>query len=206
MKPIVNRALRPLMIYDQVAFGGSSYNLYRYPGTLVRNENSSGGPGNETFLVVIPEVSHANGGEEIVRWLPVVQEIRGTTAIVPPSQSPFSTTSPEGGVVAVRINVPFQSSASAAHRIDPSDTEALLETGLGDVIYAQTTVTATNLGDVAGTGYEIVQGSGSSQASGAYAGSYGLGSFQMLGGEVRPFRRILAGQSIYRREVFALTP
>lgn len=75
-KPIVNRALRPLMIYDSVSFGGSDYELFRYPGTLLCKNNTVGGLGNEEFLVVIPEVSHVSGGEEIVRWLPVVQEIR----------------------------------------------------------------------------------------------------------------------------------
>ncbi|MCA9298971.1 MAG: hypothetical protein KDA28_07885, partial [Phycisphaerales bacterium] len=168
-----------------------------------RKNNTVGGPGNEEFLVVIPEVSHASGGEEIVRWLPVVQEIRAAEVAQSTSQSPFSADSPEGGVVAVRINVPFQSSASASRRIAANDTNALLESGLGDVIYAQTTVTATNLEDVA-PGAEVVVGSNSAESVGAYAGSYGLGSFQMLGGEVRPFRRILAGQAIYRREVFAL--
>ena len=38
--------------------------------------------------------------------------------------------------------------------------------------------------------------------AGAYSGTYGLGTQYVLGREVRPFRRLIAAQAIFRREVF----
>jgi hypothetical protein len=203
--PIVNRALRPLMIYDTVEVEGVSRNFFRYPGALVRRDNTTGT--DQEFTVVIPELDYGGNGETIVRWLPVVEEIRAAApGPVASNQSPFSTLSPEGGIAAIRVNVPFQSTASAGRAIDPNDVDSLYEGGFGDAVFASSTVdAATNLQDVVPGGI-LVTGSGSTSESGAYAGRYGLGQLQLLGTQVRPFRKILSAQSIFRREVFTATP
>jgi hypothetical protein len=41
---------------------------------------------------------------------------------------------------------------------------------------------------------------------GTYAGENGLGKQYALGKEVRPYRRVIAAQAFYRRELFAQTP
>jgi hypothetical protein len=38
--------------------------------------------------------------------------------------------------------------------------------------------------------------------AGVYGGQYGLGSQAVLGGVVRPYRRVISTQAIYRREIF----
>ena len=38
--------------------------------------------------------------------------------------------------------------------------------------------------------------------AGVYEGPYGLGRQEALGRPLRPFRRVLSGQALYRREVY----
>ena len=43
---------------------------------------------------------------------------------------------------------------------------------------------------------------GGSDDAGPYSGQYGLGKFYALNKEVRPFRRLISAQGVFRREVF----
>jgi len=207
--PIVNRALRPLMFFDTIEVNGSPRQFLRYPGTLVQLDNTTPGSGSPfIYTVVVPELTYSGSNSTIVRWLPVVQEIRSAapgTLTAPGSEieSPFHAGSPEGGIAAIRINVPFQATASGGRSLDTSDPQELFETGFQNAVLAgQTINVASNMEQAVEGGATLVQ-SDSSQNSGAYAGSFGLGSLKILGKDVRPWRKILMAQSIFRREVFA---
>ena len=54
--------------------------------------------------------------------------------------------------------------------------------------------------DPLGGGYEQI-GPGP-EGSGPYSGAFGLGEHQSLGTLVRPFRRLVSAQALFRREVF----
>lgn len=202
--PIVNRALRPLMFFDTIDVGGQARQFLRYPGTVVRLVNASE---PYAYTVIVPEVTYSGSASTIVRWLPVIQEIRSAapgTLNSPDDwdQSPFHLASPEGGIAAIRVNVPFQAATAGGSSIDTSDPSALFATGFQNAVDANGTINAaTNLSDIVGS--SALLESHATSAAGAYAGEYGLGSLQILGGAVRPWRRILPAQSIFRREVFA---
>jgi hypothetical protein len=203
--PIVNRALRPLMFFDTIDVGGQARQFLRYPGTVVQLDNSSA---PYVYTVIVPELTYSGSSSTIVRWLPVIQEIRsagpGTlTGLDDWDESPFHTSSPEGGIAAVRVNVPFQAATSGSRSLETSDPQELFETGFQNAVLATDTLNgASNLGDIVGSQSALLE-SHSSSTAGAYAGSFGLGSLQILGKQVRPWRKILMAQSIFRREVFA---
>lgn len=205
-KPLVNRALRPLMIFDSPTIDGTTRRLYRYPGTLLKKTNTTGGA--DQFLVAIPVVDNVetDAGEavsQIVSWLPVVQEVREKPpgSFLAPGDSPFDVRSPDGGVAAVRVNVPFQSSTTYSYAVDPS--EPLADQDTLAVVYADVAPSSVPpAGTVVGGLAEVIDAGSFGDGTGAYAGQYGLGRFYALGREVRPFRRILSGQAVYRREVF----
>lgn len=205
-KPIVNRALRPLMIFDSPTIDGTQRRLYRYPGTLLKRTNTTGG--TDQYLVAIPVVDNVetDAGEavsQIVSWLPVVQEVREKPpgVFLAAGDSPFDVRSPDGGVAAVRVNVPFQSSTTYSYAVDPG--QPLADQDTLAVVYADVAPSSVPpAGTVVGGLAEVIDASSFGEETGAYAGQYGLGSFYALGREVRPFRRILSGQAVYRREVF----
>lgn len=197
--PVVNRSLRPLMIVEEV--GGRQ--LLRYPGALLVSQTAPSG-----FTVAIPRVTARDAqGVETVEWLDVVEEVRADPGC--PMRGPFSLaydglqdlcgalgSDPvplsQRGLVAVRVNYPFQAAAMTGFTPNPGGP---FEPSLGTPITADdANVTAA------------VPPSGGLRpddgAIGAYAGPYGLGRQLALGRVVRPFRSVVAAQAIYRREVF----
>ena len=183
--PVVNRALWPLMTTETVTIGGMPRRLLRYPGALLGDASTPSG-----FTVMIPRVSarHSSGVETIDRWLPVLEEIRSGA----PSSGPFSlsSTGPQQGLAAVRINYPFQGALLSGFMNHGEPFEA------GTVIVASDAdVTAPD--PPAGTVTVDTD-----DPSGIYAGPYGLGRQLALVQTVRPFRKVLAAQAIFRREVF----
>jgi hypothetical protein len=194
--PIVNKALVPLMIHDNA--GGR--NVIRYPGALVEDGSAPSG-----WTVKIPLVEQPRGtdGVETVTWVDVVEEmcasdpLQQDCANPPASSCPFSLTSSaqQHGLVALRINYPYQAAAmtgfqTAGGPFDPNIANPIQANDGG--------VTETNSearpGDLVGAPDEV----------GPYAGRFGLGrqlAFALPGG-VRPFRKLVAAQAIYRREVF----
>lgn len=176
--PILNRMLLPLMIFET----HDGKNLVHYPGQLVANANTPTG-----MTVVIPIVQYTKGTgllnpstDAIITTIPVVEEITpqaGADLFNPdPTWSPFNllaTNLPpsQRGLIALRINYPFQAATLSAYTVDASGQQAPVVTGED--------------GDF-----------------GPYAGADGLGRLAALGKTVRPFRKVLSAQAIFRREIF----
>lgn len=241
-KPMVNRQLFSLMIYEQV----DGQRLLRYPGALFASRTAPSG-----LTVAIPMVvARAGDGTETIEWVRVVEEVEnpaaastqgtsqpaaqqqtpaqqqflppvgsgssaqqllppvgsGSSAQQPllppvgsgPSQQPaqatvnvtsaFSIASPQRGLVAVRINYPYQAAAlsayrSGAHPIEAHDGGVRVQPRAGGFDPGSAPVD-------------------SGQTVGTFAGPFGLGRQFALGKTVRPYRKLLTAQAIYRREVF----
>src|SRR5262249_51811147 len=92
--PVVNKALRPLLITEP-----SRPNLLRYAGALL-NDNvgtscSATGPNGQAaptgFAVGTPLVTSRDAtGAETITWVPVLEEIRAAENVNCPSRGPFS--------------------------------------------------------------------------------------------------------------------
>jgi hypothetical protein len=162
------------------------------------------------LTVGIPRVSRpAAGVETIIEWLPVLEEIKtGTPPVGPFSLDPSVTpglSASQRGLVAVRVNYPYQAAMLSSFRPDP---DGPFESNTGNVNVADDVAVSgpgTSIGVPIVSDNEFVFGSRDTPApflSNTYAGKFGLGSHLAFGGKiVRPYRRVLAGQSIYRREV-----
>jgi len=201
--PLLNQQLATLMIVDRPDFDGDGTpdrRFIRYPGALLSDGDMPSG-----YTVGIPLVT-ARGvnGVESIRWVPVVEEIKRSD-----DQSLFNFETPDGGIVALRINYPFQSASmsSFANNADP------FEPTIGSPNAADDgAVNELNEGDRPGglSGAPLVSDGPDPMYAGTYGGQYGLGaqgalgSQQLTGGRpVRPFRRVLSAQAIYRREIFS---
>lgn len=190
--PLLNQQLATLMIVDRPDFDGDGTpdrRLLRYPGALLSK------PGTPTgFTVGIPiVVSRAADGVETIRWVPVVEEIAS-------DESPFQISSPHRGIVALRINYPFQSASMSSFR---ENAAGPFEPTLGSPNAADDGgVSETNPedrpGDLIGTPLE-----GGGIYAGIYGGEYGLGAQGAMGSDyftggrpVRPYRRVISAQAI----------
>jgi len=167
--PVVNRALRPLMIRSTVAVGADRRELLHVPGAIALLGGTSGG-----LTVVVPRVTGRDPvtGEELLEIAPFLEEV---------TPGAFALDSPERGLAAIRLNVPFQSAMLSAYL--PPAAEGELSTPVLAV-------------DPAGGGFFEIVGPG------PYSGTYGLGEHLALGQSIRPFRRLIAAQAVFRREVF----
>lgn len=181
--PIVNRMLVPLMVVDEI--GGTSY--LHYPGPIIQAPDG-------TLTVAVPKVTARDAaGHETIQWVPVLEEVLPDAD---PTHGPFSLASPgpAHGLVALRLNCPYQASSMVAYHDGPIDTTTPdnrpIEADDG-------AVHATN--SIPGGGSVLSGG----PAVGPYAGQFGLGKFYAMSKEVRPFRRLISAQSIFRREVFS---
>jgi hypothetical protein len=147
--------------------------LLRYPGALVSD------PGTPTgYSVRIPVINPDNS----ITWHDVVEEIRpegateGPFSLLAPSPNPFELR----GFVALRINYPYQAATLSGYR--------------------------ANLADISGEppnpniDYPIEVNDATS--AGTYTGSLGLGKQYVLLKAVRPYRKVISTQAIFRREVF----
>lgn len=178
--PVVNRTLLPLMVVSEI--GGET--ILHYPGAVV-----STGAGELT--VKVPQVvSRGADGVETIRWVDVLEEVRADPAS--PATGPFSlaSTGPERGLVALRVNCPYQAATMSAFQpVDVDDPNPVAE----PILANDAGVTELNSagGALLGGGDE----------AGIYSGRYGLGTFYALNKQVRPFRRLISGQAVFRREV-----
>jgi hypothetical protein len=186
--PLVNRALLPLMIVEQ--FDGG-LTLWRYPGALLNDTASPTG-----LTVGIPRVARDPGGAETITWVPVIEELA-------PDHFRAACAGPPCGIVALRINYPYQAGAITAHVPNP---EGPAEPTLGNPIEVNEALDSTNEPeDVYGPTVSLMP----AEAEDApfprypiYSGRYGLGRQLAYGGRtVRPYRKLLSAQAIYRREV-----
>ncbi|MEM6672603.1 MAG: TadE/TadG family type IV pilus assembly protein [Planctomycetota bacterium] len=174
--PVVNRALRPLMVTSDVATSGGARRLLHVPGAIVDSPTSPTG-----LSVLVPRILERNpesGVEETVDLVPFLEEV---------GDGSFSVTSDDGGLVVIRLNVAYQSATLAAY-IPTQDL-----TPSGDPFVRP--IEATDLG-----GSNPIVGPGPD--GGPYAGGLGLGELQTMGISARPFRRLIAAQALFRREVF----
>ena len=193
--PVVNRALRGLMQREQVEVPGSgSLDLIRYPGALLRDPSPP--PGRSGLRVGIPEiVGRSDTGTETIVWRRVVEEVRVSPSEPPsdPSQSPFSALSPEAGLVALRIHYPYQAAALASFRdgVDGPFSPNLQNPNLADD--GGVTVLPGSLPEG-----ELITGV---DPEGPYGGTFGLGRLFLFGEQVRPYRRLLTAQCLFRREL-----
>jgi hypothetical protein len=181
--PLVNRLLRPLYVHQRLELGGATRDLLRYPGALLRATGPEE-PCASGFTVAVPHLDEASGGLE---WVPVVEEMAG-----PEGQTRFPLS--EGGWVALRIQYPFQAvSWSAWHSPD----------GTGEAPFrAERSTDPVFETNAAARGGELIDELDASDSGlGAYGGRFGLGRQLAQGEELRPFRRLLAGQAAFRREV-----
>ncbi|MGO9601247.1 MAG: TadE/TadG family type IV pilus assembly protein [Isosphaeraceae bacterium] len=173
-KPILNRLLAPLMIPDY------ANGFLRYPGALVANSSMPSG-----YTVQIPVVTYSGGVEHIGAMLPVVEEILPNTSIGPNSSyssdnSPFclvaANVAPQlRGTVALRINYPFQAASLSA--------------------------TAPSSNWPPDPNFNYIHPSDGTTTPGTYSGPNGLGDQLVFATNVRPYRRLISAQAIYRREV-----
>ena len=194
--PLLNQQLATLMILDTSIPGRR---LLRYPGALL----GSASPDTE-FTVGIPLVVDRDAaGIESIRWVPVIEEIESDA-----NPDPFRISSNQRGIVALRINFPFQSAAMSSFRPNPDGPFAPT---IGSPSAADDDeVAELNPENRPGDLLDIPLVDEQGFYAGTYGGQYGLGaqgafarSEELTGGRpVRPFRRVISGQAIYRREVF----
>ena len=212
--PVVNRSLRQLMITEP-----SRPTLLRYAGALVGDGSGAAcsaiGPNGQAaptgLTVAIPLVESRDGnGAETISWVPVIEEIRARQDAACPSRGPFSLLyvpaddacgaltadpMPDRGLAAVRVNYPYQAATLSGFRASvPTDVDPL-PPNVANVIVAEDG-SVQQIGDAPGTPFD------DGAPTGAYAGAFGLGRQYALAGRiVRPFRKLISAQAIYRREV-----
>jgi hypothetical protein len=194
--PVVNRALRPLMIVDLA--NAVHPRLLRYPGAVLADAAAPSG-----FTVGIPRVTGRDAnGVETIEWVPVLEEIR----IDPcdPSSGPFgiSSASPmapmQRGLVAVRLNYPYQAGALTAYKPNPAGP---FQPNLDPITADEGAVSQLPGACAARQPPGALLGDDPTTV-GAYAGPFGLGRQFAFVRTVRPFRKLISAQAIYRREVF----
>lgn len=192
--PLLNQQLATLMIVDG--------NFIRYPGAILTDATAPTG-----FTVGIPLVtSRAADGVETIRWIPIVEEIEPSD-VNDRRHDPFSIASDQRGIVALRINYPFQSASMSSFRHDPNAADFPFEPTVGRPNAADDDAVTENPDNRPGalTGAPLLNGN---VYAGTYGGQFGLGAQGALGSAtltgsrpVRPYRRIISAQAIYRRGV-----
>jgi len=207
LMPLVNQQLTTMMIVERPDFDGDGIPdawLLRYPGALLRrntpilppDDNDYGSWVETNYTVGIPLVSTRTAdGFETISWERVVEEVGDNNA--------FGIDSVHQGVVALRINYPFQSASMSSFRPNP---DGPFEPTIGLVNEANDEAVAEENaapGDPLDTPLISNPENGPRIYAGTYGGNYGLGAQGAFGKTVRPYRRIITGQAIYRREIFS---
>jgi hypothetical protein len=150
--------------------------------------------------IEIPLVVSTIGGVTTIRLIDIIEEIKS-----PNAASPFSIDSEQRGLVSLRINYPFQAAAMSSFQHNPIDPEYPFEPTVGRPVIASNaiylggnpngnTLVPLPLASPSATGRLIY--------SGTHGGTAGLGAQGAFGTIVRPYRRIMSAQAIYRREIF----
>jgi hypothetical protein len=202
--PSVNQALLPMMISDTA----NGVTLLRYPGALITSAPAVTKPGYSGLTVAVPLVVSPSGvGPETVEWHAVLEEITDaggngafSVASTPPSGLP-------GGVVAVRLNYPFQAATMAGYQAPALDANGETLPNAGNPMLANDGgVTATNPtpggGSLVAPDPPPADAQSGAAYAGPYGGTYGLGEMGLYKQTVRPFRRVMSAQAVVRREVF----
>ncbi len=175
--PTGNRLLVPLMIMmdsQQNPNIPANSQWLVYPGAIVPSTTGASSTG---FTVRIPTVKYGPNGTETVspqiEWLHVVEI----------DAAMFKLSGKQRGVASVRVNYPFQAAAISGRYRDPNNPDAPPASPQDAYIAASDPLPPGQVG-------------------GPYSGADGLGQQAAFTKTVRPFRRIVSGQGVYRREVF----
>lgn len=189
--PLVNKMLRPLMIFEQVQIAGDTRRLLRFPGALLNDPTTP-----SRLAVGIPRVVEPRGenGVETIQWVPVLEQIpNGSFSLVAPD--PLNPP-PQRGLVAVRLNYPFQAATLSGFQQAEG---GMFEPNLSGRIQANDAgVDDSANNPVSGTPFA----DGDLPTLGTYGGRFGLGGQLAFAGEtLRPYRKLLSAQAIARREV-----
>ncbi len=229
--PPVNKLLLPLMFVTSTTGSGNAGQtmpLLRYPGALVTSSTAPSG-----YTVKVPVIVSRAGvadprphssmqllGGEIIVWHNVVEAIPFADSSGNQSDV-FSVTSgtsgslgvPAGGLAAVRVNYPFQAATMVSYpppanpsqpfvvQSEPS-TFRVLNPNIADDAQVQ----SSDPNNFLNGGTPVAPNSQSGFYSGTYGGTYGLGALGAVDLQVRPFRKTITCQAIYRREVFGASP
>lgn len=194
--PIINQMLFPAMIAQQgdQVYGGAAGDTYLvYPGAVPCSDSSNA---NRTVYCVARVDARAANGAETITWVPVIEEITSAAdkAAVGGPVSPFQVSSPEAGIVALRINYGYESATMSAYPQLPYPPQNPPPPGYSPYQANDSAVTVNP------SNY-TPQG-GPPSGPGPYTGAYGLGEQYALLQTVRPYRSLISTQAIYRREVF----
>lgn len=208
--PLINQLLFSVYVYDP------DIDQVRFPGTLVNN-----GAGDLTVVIPLVGSRSATGVETISEWRNVVEEIIPTGE----SAGPYSITATTGeqgglgqpGMVALRINYPYQSSALVAYVYTDADgnpltaSETIGQDGVLNVAVTADDSAVSNAASATFPDGQTLSDAGYSLhnptpnpdfGAGTNRGTFGFGEAFAHGKTVRPFRRVISAQGIYRREVF----
>lgn len=226
--PLINRLLLPLYVYDPDMFREHpEWGKYRYPGALVMH--------GETPTVLIPIVGFGHrdpstGVETISEWRRVVEEVTSAGSVGPYSvRVSNGNVDFQSGMVALRINYPYQSAAMVAYQHqyqtpEPTPDENGDEEGEiippADAIGQERTINIPIKADddhvSGGDSAKFPDGKTLSEAdyqlfalapspdyeSYSHRGKYGMGNAFAWNMQVRPYRKVISAQGIYRREIF----
>ncbi len=197
-----NGVFQPTHYYPDPNSGTSGY--LRYPGAVFRDPNgpdTTATPPTSGFLVRIPVLSAMNPypapvTQSIFNWVSVLEEINSMPN-VQNNLSGFQVSSPQRGIVALRINYPYQSATMSGFQPHADPMAPISPTNPVVPIPADDNISVLN--PPQGVGNPVVSG----WASGPSSGVYGLGNQGAWAEIVRPYRSLISAQAIYRREVFS---
>lgn len=197
--PPVNRILVPTMVISRV----NGRTLLRYPGALITSPTAPSG-----YTVKIPIVT-ARGpdGVESLRWVNVVEDMQAGDDAAGPGDptDPFSVVSPERGLVALRINYPYQAATMTAF-------QPVVNGSAQGNLNAPIVADDSRVDAESPPGGDLIapDAPGPGLYGGPHGGAYGLGELGALnspqlanGLPLRPFRRVISAQAVARREVFS---
>lgn len=173
--PSVNKILSVVMINDG--------DYLRYPGaTIVSTED-----GDRYFI------AQAVDGK-FTEWIPIVEDFSG-------DKFRFTPDPATGGIVAARINYPFHSVSFSAMK----KSDDILVPNIGNYFEVSPKLDDPE-NEEANEDREYFESGESPEyldpRTELYGGEFGLGRQYAWGKQVRPYRHILSGQAVYRREVF----
>ncbi len=185
--PVINQVLYPLMIVNYVNTSGNGQNqeaFLWYPGA-VPGTDSNGWP---AFRIALVTGRQNGNGAETIEWVPVIEESLQDSPSTGDSFFAFNLQSQYRGLVALRINYPYQSATLSAYQQEttspPSPNGQALAANDSQVV-------VSNPGDFA-----PAAGALTNSVYSTYGGQYGLGSQFAWLGQVRPFRRLISAQAV----------
>lgn len=156
--------------------------------------------------VAVPSVIDFTDNVATIRWLPVLEEVRSNPTDIHSGPYSLASTGPERGLVALRLNCPYQATTMTAFHV-ASDGAPTMDPVRVGTVQAANSPGGTTLAHAPTTFNDPVTGVPVTLEGDAYGGEAGLGIWFAMGASapegVRPFRRLITTQSLFRREVFA---